>query len=178
MKNSPSESTAPPNSRIASLLVGASFHDSWCVTSNDTNLSALGHFIAAVRQTPRWIDMCMTARNRVGKIVGLKDLGTLSEVGSDKNASAYQPGERVGIFTVIENTFDEALIGDEDKHLNVVLGIHRQEDLDAKLVSITVTTVVHVKNLLGSIYMLPVKPMHRIITPAVLASMVRHADAA
>ncbi|WP_461162389.1 DUF2867 domain-containing protein [Simplicispira piscis] len=178
MKNSPFESTVPPNSRIASLLEGASFHDSWCVTSSDTSLSALGHFIATAKQTPRWIDMCMTARNRIGRIVGLKDLGTLSEVVNGKPASAYQPGERVGIFTIIENTFDEALIGDEDKHLNVVLSIHRKKHLDGKLVSITVTTVVHVKNMLGSIYMLPVKPMHRLITPAVLTSIGRKAHAA
>lgn len=117
----------------------------------------------------------MTARNRLGRIVGLKDLGTLSEVAAGKAASAYQPGERVGIFTVFENTFDEALIGDEDKHLNVVLGIHRKAHSDEKRVSITVTTVVHVKNMLGSIYMLPVKPMHRLITPAVLANLASSA---
>ena len=102
----------------------------------------------------------------------------MSEVVNGKPASAYQPGERVGIFTIIENTFDEALIGDEDKHLNVVLSIHRKKHLDGKLVSITVTTVVHVKNMLGSIYMLPVKPMHRLITPAVLTSIGRKAHAA
>jgi len=87
MKNRPFESTAPRNSRITSLLAGASFHDSWCVASSDTGLSALGHFIAAVNRTPRWIDMCMIARNRIGRIVGLKDLGTLSKVAHGKPAS-------------------------------------------------------------------------------------------
>ena len=112
----------------------------------------------------------------MGRIVGLKDLGTLSGVAADKSELDYQPGDRVGIFTVIENTFDEALIGDDDKHLKVVLSVHRQEH--AELVSITITTVVHVKNRLGSLYMLPVKPMHRLIAPAVLASIGRNAHAA
>lgn len=174
MKSTPIESLVPPNSRIATLLEGASFYDSWSATSNDTRLSALGHFIAVAKRTPRWIDLCMTVRNRIGRIVGFKDLGSLSEITDGKTDDAYQPGERVGIFTIIENTFDEALIGDEDKHLKVVLSIHRQEHSDEKQVVITITTVVHVKNLLGRIYMLPVKPMHKLIAPAVLANIAHN----
>ena len=112
----------------------------------------------------------MKARNRVGRFVGLKDLGTLSGVADGKPASAYRPGERVGIFTVFENAEDEALIGDKDKHLDVVLSIHREKRRPGQVV-ITVTTIVHVKNLLGRIYMVPVKPMHRLIAPAVLAAI-------
>lgn len=171
MSASPTETQPPPNSRIAALLAGASFHDSWSITSSDVDKSALDHFIAAVKHTPRWIEVCMTARNKVGSLFGLKDLGTLSRVSGDKPATEYRPGERMGIFTLFENTFDEALIGDRDKHLNVMLSIHREASPDGKQVVITVTTVVHVKNLLGRLYMLPVKPMHRIIAPTVLAAI-------
>jgi len=171
MNSQPIETTIPPNSRIVSRLDGASFYDAWSITIASEGLDALGYFIAAVLRTPRWIDLCMTARNRVGKLVGLKDLGTLSGLDASKPASEYQPGERVGIFTIFENAVDEAIIGDQDKHLNVVLSIHRQEKRQAKQVTITVTTVVHVKNMLGRFYMLPVKPMHRLIAPSVLASI-------
>ncbi len=168
MNAKPIETNAPPKSRIAEMLTGASFYDSWSITSSDVDSSALDHFIAAVKRTPRWIEYCMTARNKVGNLFGLKDLGTLSRVARNKPASEYIPGERVGIFTLFENSFDEALIGDRDKHLNVMLSIHREALPDNKQVAITVTTVVHVKNMLGRLYMLPVKPMHRIIAPAVL----------
>jgi hypothetical protein len=166
----PVETEVPRNSRVAALLVGANFYDSWSITSDDVKAAALDYFIVAAKRTPRWIDLCMKARNRVGRFVGLKDLGTLSGVADEKPASAYKPGDRVGIFTVFENAVDEALIGDKDKHLNVVLSIHREECLGGK-VAVTVTTVVHVKNMLGRIYMLPVKPMHRLIAPAVLAAI-------
>jgi Protein of unknown function (DUF2867) len=63
------------------------------------------------------------------------------------------------------------LIGDRDKHLNVVLSVHRRLLPGRQAVEITLTTVVHVKNLLGRLYMLPVTPAHRIIAPAVLASI-------
>lgn len=178
MRNTPIATTVPVGSRIAQQLAGASFYDAWRIEASDAGESALAHFIAAAKRTPRWIEQCMIARNRVGQIVGLKNLGTLSGIATDKPALSYLPGERVGIFTVIENHFDEALIGDDDKHLNVVLSIHRQPHAQQPSATITVTTVVHVKNLLGKIYMLPVKPMHRLIAPAVLARIGQAAPAA
>ena len=171
MKYHPVESRVPPNSRAAKLLEGASYYDAWSITSGNVGLSALEHFIAAAKRTPKWIDVCMAARNRAGRLVGLKDLGALSAVLADKPASAYKSGERVGIFTVFENSFDEAIVGDKDTHLNVALSIYREAHSDGQHVTVTVTTIVHVKNLLGQIYMLPVKPMHRLIAPTVLSAI-------
>ncbi len=171
MKSRPVKTEVPANSNIAAKLAGADYFDSWSVISDASGLSALGYFISAARKTPRWVDICMTVRNQIGQYAGLKDLGTLSEVSDSKAVKEYKPGDRVGIFTVFENTFDEALIGDKDKHLDVVLSIHRKELPDEKQVAITITTVVHVKNMLGHIYMLPVKPMHRLIAPAVLSTI-------
>lgn len=171
MNAHPIETEAPPNSRIIKRLAGSSFYDSWCITSEKNGLSALDYFIEAVKRTPRWVDMCMSIRNQVGRLVRLKDLGTLSNVDASKKSSDYMPGDRIGIFTLFENTPDEALIGDNDRHLSVVLSIHRREHLDINLVTITVTTVVHVKNMLGRFYMLPVRPMHKLIAPAVLRAI-------
>lgn len=167
----PIETAVPPDSRIQSFLAGASFYDSWSITSHEVDRSALDHFIAAARRTPRWVDACMAARNRVVRFFGLKDLGGLSGLDGGRRAVDYTPGERVGIFTVFENGFDEALIGDHDKHLNVVLSVHRHALPGGREVVVTITTVVHVKNALGRLYMLAVKPMHRVIAPAVLATI-------
>ena len=82
----------------------------------------------------------------------------------------YRPGDRVGIFTLIENTPDEVMLGDSDKHLEVVLSVHCARPT-GQPVRVTVTTVVHTKNRLGRLYMLPVKPMHRLISPAVLRAI-------
>ena len=58
------------------------------------------------------------------------------------------------------------------------LSIHRKDGVEAHSTVITVTTVVHVKNALGRLYMLPVKPMHRLIAPAVLSRLGRQSHAA
>jgi hypothetical protein len=171
MKPSPRECEVPPNSRVVQLLQGASFYDAWRITSARVERSALEHFLAATEKTPRWVNAAMGARNRVVQLFGLKNLGALDNLDRARGARTYNPGDRIGIFTLFEATDDEVLLGDRDKHLNVVLSIHKRLLASGHAVEVTLTTVVHVKNLLGRLYMLPVTPAHRIIAPAVLAGI-------
>jgi hypothetical protein len=173
MTNRPHETVAPPGSLASGLMAGADFHDAWSIRSSAVERSALGHFMAAVELTPRWVNACMALRNRTVALFGLKNLGHLSTLARDKPPDAYRPGDRVGIFTLFENRPDEALLGDKDKHLDVHVSVHCSRLADASEVLVTVTTVVHVHNLLGRLYMLPVRPMHRIIAPSVLGAISR-----
>jgi Protein of unknown function (DUF2867) len=160
------------------LIHGASFHDAWRISSGRIDRSALEHFLAAAERTPRWVNAAMGARNRIVQLFGLKNLGTLNSLDPTRTPRTYSPGDRVGIFTLFENSFDEVLLGDRDKHLNVVLSVHRRLLPGGNAVEVTLTTIVHVKNLLGRLYMLPVTPAHRIIAPAVLAGIAEQPHAA
>lgn len=175
--NTPTETSPPAGSRIARHLAGADFCDAWAIDAAEPQLSALGQFLKAVQSTPRWVDACMSLRNRAVQLVGLKNLGELSEINPAKPDADYQPGDRVGIFTLFENTPDEVLLGDRDKHLDVVLSVHCARPA-GQPVRVTITTVVHTRNRLGQLYMLPVKPMHRLISPSVLRAIGAPARAA
>jgi Protein of unknown function (DUF2867) len=168
MNTRPVESAVPPDSRAAALLGGASFSDCWRVRSTQLDKSALELFLAAAASTPRWVNWAMGARNRVVQLFGLKHLGHLDDFNPHRAPGSYMPGERVGIFTLFEQSFDEVLLGDKDKHLDVVLSVHRALAPDRASIQVSLSTIVHVKNLLGRVYMLPVTPAHRIIAPAVL----------
>ncbi|HEY3433453.1 MAG TPA: DUF2867 domain-containing protein [Rhodocyclaceae bacterium] len=171
MTTLPFKSPTPAQSRIAPLIPGSYFHDAWSVSAGDPKLSALGQFLKAFASPPAWVNLCMALRNRAAALVGLKNLGAFDKIDASKRESDYQPGDRVGIFTLIDNTFDEVLLSDRDKHLDVTLSLHRAEDAATGAVVVTVTTVVHVHNLLGRLYMLPVEPMHRLIAPSVLRAV-------
>lgn len=75
----------------------------------------------------------MLLRNKVVRLFGLKDLGGLGGFDASKPASAYLPGERVGIFALISCTDNEVLLGDRDKHLNVVRNNSTQRNRERKL---------------------------------------------
>jgi hypothetical protein len=167
----------PPGSRIAARLPGADFHDAWVVVPPaDTappGTPVLDLVLAVLRQTPGWIDTCMVLRNRAVRPLGLKDLGRLSDLPAGKTAADYQPGERVGIFTLIEHSPDEVLLGDSDHHLDVVVSLHRQTRADDGAAVLTLSTVVHLKSRLGALYMLPVRPAHGLIARAMATALAR-----
>jgi hypothetical protein len=178
MNSTPRETAAPAGSRIAALVAGASFHDAWQVEAAEPGLSALGQFLRAVQATPAWVAACMALRNRVVAMFGLKNLGGLQDIHPGKAAGDYQPGDRVGIFTLIENTPNEVLLGDSDKHLKVTLSVHRAPTDYGQGAMVTITTVVKVHNLLGRLYMLPVAPMHKLIAPTVMRAIAAPPPAA
>lgn len=162
----------PAASAINARLAQAYFYDCYAIAAPGTTRSALGHFLIALANTPRWVNSLMILRNKLVLLVGLKDLGGMANFDVSKPEQAYRPGDRVGIFTLIENSPEEVLLGERDKHLDVVLSVYRKPpDADGKQI-VAVTTVVHVHNWLGRLYMLPVKPMHKLIAPAVLSRMV------
>ena len=166
---------APGHSLIAARLPGADFWDAWCVQrrAGESPPSMLALYLGVARRTPAWIDTLMVARNLAVRPFGLKDLGRLSELPPDRPAADYRPGDRVGIFTLIEQAPDEVLLGDRDHHLDVVVSLHRQRAAAGATEALTVTTVVHVKNRLGRLYLLPVRPMHRLIARAMTTALGR-----
>ncbi|MBI4995947.1 MAG: DUF2867 domain-containing protein [Rhodocyclales bacterium] len=158
---------APPATRISGEIPGSDFHDCYAMPLAHGSRSALEIFLLTVARSPRWVESLMALRNRIVGLFGLKNLGHLGSLPPLKEASAYRIGDRVGIFTLLSATDDEVILGDSDKHLDVKVSLCKvmRDEREA----VAVTTVVHIHNLLGHIYMLLVAPMHRIIAPAVMA---------
>lgn len=162
----------PPATRISNEVVGSYFHDCHLMPLAHDGRSALAIYLRTVARSPRWVDALMGLRNRVVGLFGLKNLGHLGSLPPFKEASDYQVGDRVGIFTLLSATDDEVILGDSDKHLDVKVSLCKvmRDGTEA----VAMTTVVHIHNLLGRAYMLFVAPMHRIIAPAVMARGASH----
>ncbi|MQA39286.1 DUF2867 domain-containing protein [Rugamonas aquatica] len=152
----------PPQSEIFRHLDGADFYDCYETAIKPTPRSALDLYLQVVAGTPAWINSLMALRNRVVQLVGLKNLGGLGDVNAAKAASDYRIGDRVGIFTIRYLSEQEVILGDTDKHLHVEVSVCKLQD------KVAISTVVHIHNLLGRVYMLFVAPMHRRIVPASL----------
>jgi hypothetical protein len=156
----------PIHSEIRRRLGGAHFHDCYAVPLQHNGLSALDLYLAVVSQTPTWVNRLMALRNRAAGLVGLKNLGHLGAVSQSKSGNTYQIGDRVGIFSLLYLTETEVILGESDKHLSVQVSVckvaHEQHG------SLAVSTVVHIHNILGRIYMLLVAPVHKLIVPTML----------
>ena len=171
MNSTPIKSAAPKGSKAESLLPGAYFHDAWTIAAAQSELDALSQFLRVAMKTPQWIDRLMALRNYIVGFLGLKKLGGLARIAPNKRSSEYLLGDRVGIFTLLSKEEDEVLLGDDDKHLSVVVSVHKNVVHGGGQTLVTVTTVVHVKNWLGRLYMLPVAPAHRVIARTIVKSI-------
>jgi hypothetical protein len=156
----------PHDSKVLSLQAGADFWDAFKVAVAPSERTALHWYLDFARRTPRWIDFLMRVRNRVVRLVGLKDVGQLAHVPSANSAASLGPGQRVGIYTIRSVSDEEVVFEILDKHLDVVMSVYRGA---VENMQITVTTLVFNHNWLGRLYMIPVTPMHKIIVRSILA---------
>jgi hypothetical protein len=161
----------PSGTRISQHIDGAYFFDSFQIEVPSTAQTSLSLLLTMLSRTPGWVDVLMRLRNRAVQLVGLKNVGKLADVKSAKPESAYRPGDRVGVFTLHSSEPDEVIVGDNDKHLEAFVALTRLPATQEGRQYISITTVVHVHNMLGRLYLLPVAPMHKLVAPAMLSRL-------
>lgn len=157
------KSDIPNDSVISDKLSGSHFFDSYSFYTNQPSRKSLQIWLDHASNIPAWVNFLMTCRNKIVSTMGLKNLGHLGDIDNNKSLDEYKVGDKVGIFTLLFVSDTEIILGDFDKHLDVHLSIYKQDN-DSNLISIS--TVVHVHNSLGKLYMLFVKPMHQLIVPS------------
>jgi hypothetical protein len=176
MKSSVNVIEVPNKSEISRYIPGAYFYDSYELHTESTSKSALEIYLDVVSKTPQWVNTLMAIRNRAVTLVGLKDLGNLSDIKPSKLASDYKVGDRIGIFSLLFLSENEIILGDSDKHLEARVSVCKIKQ-DARH-SVAVSTVVHIHNMLGRAYLFFVVPVHRIIVPAMLKRATSNATSA
>ena len=165
----------PEGSVIHAALPGAQYADAYQTPDPHPGTSALQAWLDLVARTPGWTQALMAVRNKLVRLVGLKDLGQLHDVHGPRtdprSAASYRQGDRVGIFIIRHVGEREVVMGQDDKHLDVQVSLcKRLVDGQPMLV---LSTVVHIHNALGHAYMALVTPFHR----AIVQSMLRRVAA-
>jgi len=153
----------PSETDIHPYLPQAYFADSFSIELPYQGESALEIYFKMVNRTPKWVNFLMDLRNRIVSKLGLKHLGRLSDVHENKPIEEYKVGDQVGIFSIVSLRHNEVLVEDRDKHLDVRLSFLLVPN--GNTATLHATTVVHVKNRFGKIYMFFVAPVHKVIVP-------------
>ncbi len=165
MKFTVNKVDVPIDSEISNNLTGAYYFDTYRFLTEQVGRSSLQIWLDHASKAPAWVNLLMAMRNNIASALGLKHLGHLGDVDIEKKVDDYQVGDRVGIFTLLSISDNEIILGDTDKHLDVKVSVYK-ESKEGRLISIS--TVVHVHNLMGKVYMLVVKPLHKLIVPSTI----------
>jgi hypothetical protein len=159
----------PLQSLLTPTLASADFYDSYQVENSKPERSPLQIWLDVVTKPMPWIQGAMSLRNKIVSHFGLKtgDIAGLIAELKTKPATDYKVGDRIGIFNIYSISEHELVMGEDDKHLDVRLSLYKSADG----VQVTISTVVHVHNFLGRVYMFFVVPGHRIIAPYMTAKI-------
>lgn len=120
----------PAESALQSFLVGADFADAYQAKLADPALPPVEIFRRAFRATPGWVARLMFLRNRLARLVGLKDVGDMRG-DTGRGGDVLRTGDRLGIFNVVGQSDTELLLGIDDSHLDVRVSILKRADATA-----------------------------------------------
>ncbi|MCM2475280.1 DUF2867 domain-containing protein [Rhizobium sp. CG5] len=130
-------------------------------------LRVAGHGLtaeAAARQVisgfPWWVDALMRIRNRIVGLFGLKPAAPDAGDGADM----------IAIFPIVRNTPSQVVLGFDDRHLDFRVVIDVADD-GPDWQTVSVSTLVWRKILLGRLYIAVITPFHKLIVSTALASL-------
>jgi hypothetical protein len=113
---------------------------------------------------PQWVTQLLELRNAIVRPLGLK---TSIDAVSARNQGKLQPGTAVGVFEVLDRRQnEEILLGEDDQHLDYRVSV--QLERKAEKCWVIISTVVKFNNWMGQAYFVPVRPVHKLIVPAMM----------
>jgi len=100
--------TIPAESALRFWAAESDFCDAYEVPlpMSAATLSPTEFYLHASRTTPQWINTLMRIRNRVVRLFGLKDVGSIGNVA--KAPHDYQVGDQIGIFSIFSKTENDS----------------------------------------------------------------------
>ena len=152
----------PTGSRIAGLYAGADLADAFAIglpQGTTCDIETLTRFMLSDRAL--WFRLLNGVRDAAVAGFGIKTSRQL------RQASSTDGVARIYIFRVYEIARDEAILGEDDKHLDFRVSVLRRSG------DIVVTTVVHCHNLLGRLYLALITPFHRLVVKSMLRRAAR-----
>lgn len=160
------EVRVPFASRLRHTLKVIHFCDAYRVALSKPGTSVQDAYEAVFGNAPSWVRGLMAVRGLLASAAGLKHVAAHSPLTSGEAHFSYQVGQRVGLFTVQAIEPNELIVGDDDRHLNFRISILRSTIDGAE--TVTISTAVQIHNMLGRVYMVAIKPFHRIIAKSML----------
>ena len=160
----------PATSALYPELSRYGYADSFSIALRRKDVESWELVAAFFRSAPDWVDALFRLRNRIVALFGLKT-GAASPRELDP---PYQIGRTIGLFRIIGLTGSEAILGEDDRHLDFRTSLLLTPDSDGT--KLVISTLVNTKNRQGAAYFAVVKHFHRLIVPVMARAMARKID--
>ena len=160
----------PAGSLAAGAFAITHYADAFAVTLPAGSRPDVDALVRALwSSVPWWVTALLRIRDRSVSLVGLKTSGGVKRTAVER--ATLQPGDRAGLLTIRARTYDEILMGEDDRHLNFRASMLVRDEGDRA--TAVLSTVVHYNGSLGRVYFFFVRPFHRLIIPSMLRRLPR-----
>ncbi len=120
--------------------------------------------------SPKWVGALFALRNKIVSVFGLKTGDSLQEISNN----AFDKGDYIGLFKVIDKNNNELVLGEDDKHLDFRVSLFVDSKTQNKKLIITTTVIFN--NWFGKLYFFPVKPFHKFIVQSMLKKTIKELE--
>jgi len=138
-------------------------------TEVDADISILEIYKKMTSYNPCWLRLAFKTRDIFCRAAGLQTIGGFAQLNKLENVSS---GSKLDFFTVEKISAKQLLLSAKDNHLSVFVDFLLQPKVN-KVNKLSIKTSVYTHNLLGEIYMLPVKPVHKVIVAKMLNQVTK-----
>jgi hypothetical protein len=161
----------PYNSVLRRKGVSFDYVDSFqcLVVTNDRHVDITKVLTLFLQSGPKWADRLLVVRDKIVGMFGLKTTNSLVRSKGQTEGAKYQIGESLGMFKLFDQSDNEFVLGENDKHLDFRVSLLLETlDYETDKMRLSITTAVKFNNNLGRVYFFPVKPIHKILVRAML----------
>jgi hypothetical protein len=162
------EVLVPAACHLPGALKAVNFSDAYQAPVSRPELGPQDVYRVALGRVTAWVKVLFKMRGIVASILGLRHERVVDVPFAP--GATYKVGQRVGMFTIRSIEPDELIVGGDDKHLYFRMSVFRSSLNGVETAS--VSTAVEIHNITGGIYMLVIKPFHRVIARAMLQRAV------
>lgn len=171
-------SSLPVHSALYKESENSSYKDSIRISTKRDDVQSWELVAAFFHSAPVWMRYLMSLRNIIVKRFGLR-AGSIDE---NEIIPPFETGQKFGGFELFSVTPTEAVMGDDDVHLNFRISLLVDRVVDKAIDKtadrengngneLVLSTVVNINNKLGTVYMFFVKPFHRVIISIMIKKM-------
>lgn len=158
------QNNIPPGSVLENYDMKFDYVDSYSIKLDRGDVQSWEPIAAFFYSSPKWFNYLFRLRNVIAKKLGLK----VGMANLEKINLPFNIGDRFGLFELYELNQGEAVLGENDFHLDFRLSFKIDENH-----ILHATTAIVFNNIFGKIYLAMIKPFHKFIVKLSLKKMAK-----
>ena len=163
------EELIPRNDKIFISFGKVNYEDRFCLIHETKKIINIDFIVVKLIEIiPKWFDLLLNLRNVIARIFGLKT-GKIGNIYKNSEKLIFKQDQMIGDIFIFFKDKNHLIAELKDKHLDFRFSIFIwQKD---GITKISLSTIVKINNIFGSIYIFFIKPFHRLIIPKFLKSL-------